>query len=180
MNFIRNVLITGGAGFIGSHVVRLFVNKYPEYRIINLDKLTYAGNLANLKDIEDKSNYVFVKADICDYERMQEIMKEYEIDGIIHLAAESHVDRSIKDPFTFARTNVMGTLSLLQAAKLYWESQPERYEGKRFYHISTDEVYGALEMTNPEGIDAAVQHYGFVVGTSPGIRKGFLLRGYEI
>ena len=98
-------------------------------------------------------NYVFVKADICDYERMQEIMKEYGIDGIIHLAAESHVDRSIKDPFTFARTNVMGTLSLLQAAKLYWESLPEKYEGKRFYHISTDEVYGALEMTNPEGIE---------------------------
>ena len=124
MNFSRNILITGGAGFIGSHVVRLFVNKYSEYRIINLDKLTYAGNLANLKDIEDKPNYVFVKADICDYERMQEIMKEYQIDGIIHLAAESHVDRSIKDPFTFARTNVMGTLSLLQAAKLYWESLP--------------------------------------------------------
>ena len=121
MNFKRNILITGGAGFIGSHVVRLFVNKYSEYRIINLDKLTYAGNLANLKDIEDMPNYVFVKADICDYERMQEIMKEYGIDGIIHLAAESHVDRSIKDPFTFARTNVMGTLSLLQAAKLYWE-----------------------------------------------------------
>ena len=153
MDFKRNILITGGAGFIGSHVVRLFVNKYPEYRIINLDKLTYAGNLENLKDIEDMPNYVFVKADICDYERIQEIMREYGIDGIIHLAAESHVDRSIKDPFTFARTNVMGTLSLLQAAKLYWESLPERYEGKRFYHISTDEVYGALEMTNPEGIE---------------------------
>ena len=152
-NFTRNILITGGAGFIGSHVVRLFVNKYPEYRIINLDKLTYAGNLENLKDIEDMPNYVFVKADICDYERMQEIMKEYGIDGIIHLAAESHVDRSIKDPFTFARTNVMGTLSLLQAAKLYWESLPERYDGKRFYHISTDEVYGALKITNPEGIE---------------------------
>ena len=141
MNFNRNILITG-AGFIGSHVVRLFVNKYPEYRIINLDKLTYAGNLANLKDIEDKPNYVFVKADICDYERMQEIMKEYQIDGIIHLAAESHVDRSIKDPFTFARTNVMGTLSLLQAAKLYWESLPKKYDGKRFYHISTTRCTG--------------------------------------
>ena len=135
MTFNRNILITGGAGFIGSHVVRLFVNKYPEYRIINLDKLTYAGNLANLKDIEDKPNYVFVKADICDYERMQEIMKEYQIDGIIHLAAESHVDRSIKDPFTFARTNVMGTLSLLQAAKLYWESLPEKYEGSE-HHLA--------------------------------------------
>ena len=132
--------------------LRLFVNKYPEYRIINLDKLTYAGNLANLKDIENQPNYVFVKADICDYDKMQELMQQYQIDGIIHLAAESHVDRSIKDPFTFARTNVMGTLSLLQAAKVYWESLPGKYEGKRFYHISTDEVYGALELTHPEGV----------------------------
>ena len=154
MEFKRNIMITGGAGFIGSHVVRLFVNKYLEYRIINLDKLTYAGNLANLKDVEDKENYVFVKTDICDYEIIKSLMVKYDIDGIIHLAAESHVDRSIKDPFTFAHTNVIGTLTLLQAAKEYWESKPEGYEGKRFYHISTDEVYGALELTNPEGIES--------------------------
>ena len=149
----RTIRITGGAGFIGSHVVRLFVNKYPEYNIINLDKLTYAGNLANLKDIENKANYTFVRADIADFDTIRQIIRERHIDGIIHLAAESHVDRSIKDPFTFAKTNVMGTLSLLQAAKLYWESLPEKYEGKRFYHISTDEVYGALEMNHPEGIE---------------------------
>lgn len=138
----RNVLITGGAGFIGSHVVRLFVNKYPDYRIVNLDKLTYAGNLANLRDIENAPNYTFVKADICDYDTIREVFRKYDIDGVIHLAAESHVDRSIKDPFIFARTNVMGTLSLLQAAKEQWNGN---WEGKRFYHISTDEVYGALQ-----------------------------------
>ena len=149
----RTILITGGAGFIGSHVVRLFVNKYPDYRIINLDKLTYAGNLANLKDIEDKPNYRFVKMDICDFEGVLRLMQEEKVDGVIHLAAESHVDRSIKDPFTFAKTNVMGTLTLLQAAKLCWEALPEKYAGKRFYHISTDEVYGALEITDPAGVE---------------------------
>ena len=158
----RNIVITGGAGFIGSHVVRLFVNKYPDYKIINLDKLTYAGNLANLKDIEDRPNYKFVKMDICDFEAFYQLMQDEKIDGIIHLAAESHVDRSIKDPFTFARTNVMGTLSLLQAAKLYWEQfnyvmpDPDRASAGipcRFYHISTDEVYGALSMNHPEGIE---------------------------
>ena len=172
----RTLLITGGAGFIGSHVVRLFVNKYPDYRIINLDKLTYAGNLANLKDIEDRPNYRFVKMDICDFEGVLGLLQEEKVDGIIHLAAESHVDRSIKDPFTFAQTNVMGTLSLLQAAKAYWgpmnwrmtelgntpssaKEKADATEGVspnsvecRFYHISTDEVYGALEMTHPEGI----------------------------
>ena len=162
----RNIVITGGAGFIGSHVVRLFVNKYPEYNIINIDKLTYAGNLANLKDVEDKPNYKFVKMDICDFEAFYQLMQDEKVDAIIHLAAESHVDRSIKDPFTFAKTNVMGTLSLLQAAKLYWESQPTPYQIAHssqlttqclFYHISTDEVYGALEMNHPEGIPAPHQ-----------------------
>ena len=170
MEFKRNIIITGGAGFIGSHVVRLFVNKYPEYRIINLDKLTYAGNLANLKDVEDKPNYTFVKADICEYGTVKALLEKYNVDGIIHLAAESHVDRSIKDPFTFAHTNVIGTLTLLQAAKEYWESRPEGYEGKRFYHISTDEVYGALELTNPEGTESpfttkASSEYHHVYGT---------------
>ena len=148
----RNILITGGAGFIGSHLVRLFVNKYPDYHIVNLDKLTYAGNLANLSDIEKSPNYTFVRADIADLEAVRHIIREHRIDGIIHLAAESHVDRSIKDPFTFARTNVMGTLSLLQAAREYWEELPERYAGKLFYHISTDEVYGALKLTDPQGV----------------------------
>ncbi|KGN79785.1 dTDP-glucose 4,6-dehydratase [Porphyromonas gulae] len=141
MNFRRHILITGGAGFIGSHVVRLMVNAYPDYEIINLDTLTYAGNLANLKDVESEKNYRFVKADVCDANTLKKIFAYYAIDGVIHLAAESHVDRSIKDPLAFARTNVMGTLTLLQAAKEAWHGE---YEGKRFYHISTDEVYGAL------------------------------------
>lgn len=142
---MKNILITGGAGFIGSHLVRLMVNKYPCYRIVNLDKLTYAGNLANLKDVEQKPNYVFVKADICDFPVLQQVFEEYEIEGVIHLAAESHVDRSIKDPFAFAQTNVLGTLSLLQAAKLAWEDDGQ---DKLFYHVSTDEVYGSL---SPDG-----------------------------
>ncbi len=138
---MKNILVTGGAGFIGSHLVRLLVNKYPDYKIINMDVLTYAGNLSNLKDIEDKINYKFVKCDICDFEKVKEVFSTYNIDSVIHLAAESHVDRSIKDPFSFAQTNVMGTLSLLQAAKLYWK---EDYDTKLFYHVSTDEVYGSL------------------------------------
>ena len=154
----RNILITGGAGFIGSHVVRLFVNKYPDYHIINLDKLTYAGNLANLHDIKDKPNYTFIKADICDFETVLEIIRKFNVDGIIHLAAESHVDRSIKDPFTFANTNVIGTLSMLQAARIHWESQEKPWEINGvpclFYHISTDEVYGALEITAPDGLES--------------------------
>ena len=162
-DFRRNILITGGAGFIGSHVVRLFVKKYPDYRIVNLDALTYAGNLENLKDVENCPNYVFVKGDICDQALVAEIFEKYSIDGVIHLAAESHVDRSIADPFTFARTNVMGTLTLLHTARVYWSdaalqasSSPDASlrgsEGgvaspdRMFYHISTDEVYGALPL----------------------------------
>ena len=138
---MRNILVTGGAGFIGSHLVRLLVNKYPNYEIVNMDILTYAGNLANLKDIEDKDNYTFVKCDICDLKKVTEIFQEYKIDSVIHLAAESHVDRSIEDPFSFAQTNVMGTLNLLQVAKESWQGN---YINKLFYHISTDEVYGSL------------------------------------
>lgn len=146
-NFRRNILITGGAGFIGSHVVRLFVEKYPDYRVVNMDALTYAGNLENLKDVEGKQNYVFVKGDICDQEQVSSVFEKYQIDGVIHLAAESHVDRSIKDPFTFARTNVMGTLTLLHTARRFWQDCACHSEGKhRFYHISTDEVYGALPL----------------------------------
>ena len=138
---MKNILITGGAGFIGSHLVKFFVKNYPKYTIINLDKLTYAGNLDNLKEIESEPNYRFVKQDICDFQKNLKILKKYKIDSIINLAAESHVDKSIKDPFSFANTNVMGTLSLLQACKNYWGS---KLDNKLFYHISTDEVYGSL------------------------------------
>jgi len=140
MNFERNILITGGAGFIGNHVVRLFVNKYPSYRIINLDALTYAGNLENLRDVEDKPNYVFEKANILDVNDLERIFSEYNIDGIIHLAAESHVDRSILSPLDFVYTNIIGTVNLLNTAKKYWKD----LSGKLFYHISTDEVFGSL------------------------------------
>ena len=138
---MKNILITGGAGFIGSHLVRLFVNKYPEYHIVNMDVLTYAGNLENLKDIELKENYNFVKCDICDFQKVKQVFIDFNINSVIHLAAESHVDRSIEDPLSFAQTNVMGTLSLLQLAKSYWENN---FKNKLFYHISTDEVYGSL------------------------------------
>lgn len=138
---MKKILITGGAGFIGSHVVRRFVNKYPEVKIFNLDALTYAGNLENIRDIENKPNYTFIKGDITDAEFINEIFDEHQFDGVLHLAAESHVDRSIKDPLAFVRTNVIGTMNLLNAARKIWENN---YDGKRFYHISTDEVYGSL------------------------------------
>jgi dTDP-glucose 4,6-dehydratase len=142
---MKKILITGGAGFIGSHVVRLFVTKYPQYQIVNLDKLTYAGNLANLTDIENAPNYTFVKGDIVDADFINNLFAEHQFDGVIHLAAESHVDRSISDPMAFVMTNVIGTCNLLNAAKTIWK---DKMDGKRFYHVSTDEVYG--ELHNPE------------------------------
>lgn len=148
----RKILITGGAGFIGSHVVRLFVNKYPAYTIVNLDKLTYAGNLENLKDVEAKSNYHFEKADILDIETLFKIFRQYDIDGVIHLAAESHVDRSLHNPAEFAYTNIVGTINLLKATQAAWK---DNYSGKVFYHISTDEVYGSAE------------HGGYFTETTP-------------
>ncbi|MEZ5058351.1 MAG: dTDP-glucose 4,6-dehydratase [Saprospiraceae bacterium] len=140
---MKRILVTGGAGFIGSHLVRLMVNKYPDYQIVNLDALTYAGNLENLKDLEGKSNYTFEKGDICDTSFLESLFEKYNFDSVMHCAAESHVDRSITDPLAFINTNVVGTANLLITAKKYWHGN---YEGKRFYHISTDEVYGSLEM----------------------------------
>ncbi|MFT3843566.1 MAG: dTDP-glucose 4,6-dehydratase [Lacibacter sp.] len=140
-NFSKTILVTGGAGFIGSHVIRLFVNKYPGYKIINGDALTYAGNLANLKDVEGKPNYGFEKVDITDEARVEELFNQYHFDAVIHLAAESHVDRSIMEPLAFVKTNVLGTAILLNACRKHWSGN---YEGKLFYHVSTDEVYGSL------------------------------------
>ena len=143
---MNKILITGGAGFIGSHLIRLFVNKYPDTHIVNLDKLTYAGNLENLKDIQNKSNYTFEKGDIVDSNYINELFAKYDFDGVIHLAAESHVDRSITNPLEFIKTNVIGTFNLLHTAKNHW---CKNYDGKLFYHVSTDEVYGSL---GPEGL----------------------------
>ena len=141
---MKNLLITGGAGFIGSHVVRRMVRHYPDYQIFNLDALTYAGNLENIADIENEANYIFIKGDIVDADFIIKLFQKYQFDGVIHLAAESHVDRSITDPLAFVKTNVIGTMNLLNAAKEIWH---ENFEGKRFYHISTDEVYGTLGAT---------------------------------
>lgn len=141
---MRKILITGGAGFIGSHVVRRFVNKYPNYQIFNLDALTYAGNLENISDIENASNYTFIKGDIVDADFINNLFQKHQFDGVLHLAAESHVDRSITDPLSFVKTNVIGTMNLLNAAKEIWK---DNFEGKRFYHVSTDEVYGSLGAT---------------------------------
>lgn len=144
MTYLKNILVTGGAGFIGSHMVRLLVNKYPDYKIVNLDKLTYAGNLANLTDLENKPNYEFVKMDIVDAKAIEDLFIQHQFSHVIHLAAESHVDRSISHPIEFVMTNVIGTVNLLNAAKFIWNGQ---FEGKRFYHVSTDEVYGSLAET---------------------------------
>lgn len=143
---VRNLMITGAAGFIGSHVLKHFMDKYSDYNFLVVDKLTYCGNFDNIKEYTVKKNCSFIQSDICDYDTMLNLMRSWKIDGVIHLAAESHVDNSIKDPFVFARTNVMGTLSLLHAAKTYWSETG--FEGKMFYHVSTDEVYGALNMTD--------------------------------
>jgi dTDP-glucose 4,6-dehydratase len=150
MNFEKNILITGGAGFIGSHVVRLFVNKYPDYKIVNLDKLTYAGNLENLKDIEDKKNYEFERGDIVDGDYIQRLFSEKKFDAVIHLAAESHVDRSISNPMDFIMTNVVGTVNLLNAAKNNWQAEASESSNYLFYHVSTDEVYGSLSNDTSE------------------------------
>jgi len=138
---MKKILITGGAGFIGSHLVKFFLENYPNYNIINIDNLTYAGDLNNLKEIEDQPNYKFIKQDICNFSEIKKIFINEKIDSVIHLAAESHVDRSISDPFSFAKTNVLGTLSLLQTSKIFWNSD---FKNKLFYHVSTDEVYGTL------------------------------------
>ena len=150
---MKNVLITGGAGFIGSHLVKFFVKKYPNYNIVNLDNLTYAGNLKNVEEISNSPNYKFEKMDICDFKNIQKVLKKYRINSVINLAAESHVDRSILDPFSFAKTNVLGTLSLLQACKNYWNTN---LKNKLFYHVSTDEVYGSL---SPKGFFSEKTNY---------------------